>query len=259
MDLGTIIGLALGCVLISGSIFSGGGSLMQFFDLPSVLLVFGGAASAVLVSYPLDFILGFPKVVVNVFFNKPIDIKVTITQIVSLADTARREGILSLENRMEEIENKQLALGLRMAIDGMANDIVESILRTELEAVADRHDKGKGVLAMFGKYAPAFGMMGTLIGLVIMLSDFSPANVGSGMAMCMITTFYGAIAANSVLLPMADKLGFNSNREILNMEIVIRGVLAIQAGENPRVIKQKLETFLPPKDRSVEEQEAGAT
>ncbi|MDR3109531.1 MAG: motility protein A [Planctomycetaceae bacterium] len=258
MDLATVLGLVLGSTLVTGSIIVGGGSIGQFYDTPSVLCVFGGGIAAVLVSYPMSFVLGFHKVFLITIFNKSPDIKATIAQIVSLSDTARREGILSLENRMEEIENPQLALGLRMAVDGMSTDVVENILRTELEAVYDRHSKGKGLIGTLGKYVPAFGMIGTLIGLVLMLSDLDPATIGTGMAVALLTTFYGAVAANAVFLPLADKLGFLNDKEILNMEIVIRGVMAIQAGENPRVTKQKLETFLPPKDRTVEEQEGAA-
>ena len=256
MDIATVIGLSLGTILVAGSILVGGGSLWQFYDLPSILIVFGGGTAAVMISYPLDYFLKFFTILKNSFFNKPIDIKATIAQIVSLSETARREGLLSLENRMEEIDNAQLALGIRMAVDGMGTDIVENILRTELEAVYDRHDKGKGMIGNMGKYVPAFGMIGTLVGLVLMLAKLDPATIGIGMAVALLTTLYGAVAANMVFLPLADKLSFLNDREILNMEIVIRGVVSIQAGENPRVIKQKLETFLPPNERSEEEQEA---
>lgn len=254
MDFGTIGGLVLGFSLILMSIIIGGSSLMQFWDTPSVLVVGGGAVAAVMIAYPMAAVLKVFGVSKNCFFNKPPNIQATIAQIVSLSETARREGILSLENRMEEIDNKQLALGIRMTVDGMGTDIVENIMRTELEAVATRHEEGKGIIAAVGKYAPAFGMIGTLMGLVMMLAELDPATIGSGMAVALLTTLYGAVVANLVMLPMADKLAFLSSMELMNMEIVIRGVISIQAGENPRVIKQKLETFLPPNERSTEEE-----
>lgn len=256
MDIATVIGLVLGFALMIASVIVGGKPLLMFWDTPSTLVVVGGMFASLLVSRPLAFVLSMPKIVKVTFFNQPVDIKATIAQIVSLSETARREGLLSLENRMEEIENPQLALGIRMAVDGMGTDIVENILRTELEAVAARHDANKGLLSAAGTYAPAFGMIGTLMGLVMMLADLDPATIGIGMAVALLTTLYGAVLANLVFLPMADKLSFLTDDELMNMEIIIRGVVSIQAGENPRVIKQKLETFLPPAQRTVEEEQA---
>ncbi len=256
MDIGTVVGLILGSALMMMSLILGGSSLMQFVDYPSILVVFGGAAASLMISRPLSLVLKFFNIVKITFFNKPVDIKTTIAQIVSLSETARREGLLSLENRMEEIDNPQMKLGIRMAVDGMSTDIVENILRTELEAVAGRHGVHKGLISGAGVYCPAFGMIGTLIGLVMMLADLDPATIGTGMAVALLTTLYGAIAANMIFLPMADKLSGLNDDELMNMEIVIRGVVAIQAGENPRVIKQKLETFLPPSERGGDEEEA---
>ncbi|HBT76357.1 MAG TPA: motility protein A, partial [Planctomycetaceae bacterium] len=136
MDLGTVIGIVLGCALMLMSVLIGGTSIFQFWDTPSVIVVFGGAVASLLISRPMGFVMRFPTIVKNTFFNKPVDIRATIAQIVSLSETARREGLLSLENRMEEITSPQLALGIRMAVDGMGTDIVENIMRTELEAVA---------------------------------------------------------------------------------------------------------------------------
>ena len=254
MDLGTVIGQLLAAVLLVGSIMYAGAELQVFVDIPSVIMVFFGAACAVLTCFPLKHILKFMGVIKKTVFNKEIELAVTIEQIVSLAETARREGLLALENRMDEIEDSFLKLGIRMAIDGMSADIVESIMRTELDAVAGRHEGGKALLDAYAKYCPAFGMIGTLVGLVIMLGNMDPETIGVGMAVALLTTLYGAIAANQVCLPLADKLAFFSASELLRMEVTVRGIVAIQAGENPRVIKQKLMIFVPPSDRPVEEE-----
>ena len=256
MDIGTVVGLTLATILVFGSIVVAGASLLSFWDLPSFLMVFLGAACAVTVCFPLKHIMKFLAVCKKTVFNQEVDLVAGIEQLVSLAETARREGILSLENRMEEVSDTFLKLGIRMAIDGMGPDIVESIMRTEIDAVAGRHEGGKALLDSYAKYCPAFGMIGTLVGLVIMLGDMDPDKIGTGMAVALLTTLYGAIAANMVCLPLSDKLAYFSASELLRMEVMVRGVIAIQAGENPRVIKQKLMTFVPPSSRPVETEDS---
>ena len=141
-----------------------------------------------------------------------------------------------------------------MAVDGARPEVMEDILRTEVDAVATRHRDGKGLLDCMGRFAPAFGMIGTLMGLIIMLGDMSdPSKIGAGMAVALLTTLYGAIVSNVVFLPFAEKLGFYNKQELLAMDIIVRGIMAIQAGENPRVIEQKLTTFVPPKLRPAED------
>lgn len=254
MDLGTIIGLLLGMGLIFMSIaLSGLDKLLVFWDTPSVLIVFGGAIASVMVAYPMKSVLKSANYIKNAFFNKDSDPLTAIMQIVSLAETARREGLLALENRMDEIDDPFLSGGIRMAVDGMSPEVVESIMNTEIDAVNGRHNYGRSVVANFGKYAPAFGMIGTLVGLVLMLADLDPDKVGSGMAVALLTTLYGAVLSNLMFLPMADKLGFINDGELQIMEITLKGVIAIQAGENPRVIKQKLLTYVSPNERPEEE------
>ena len=258
MDIGTILGVTLGLAMLAMSVLlTPGASLWGFWQTSGVVMVFCGAACCVLTSFPLRHIMKFMAIIKKTVFNKEVDLTVTIEQVVSLAESARREGLLSLENRIEEIDDGFLRLGIRMAIDGMGADIVESIMRTEMDAVAGRHDGGKAILEAYAKYAPAVGMMGTLIGLVIMLGDMRPETLGSGMAVAILTTLYGAIIANIICLPLADKLSFFNEAELLRMEVTVRGVVSIQSGENPRVIKQKLLTFIPPNARPVEEEAAG--
>jgi len=257
MDIATVLGVVIAIGLILSSIILGGGSFGAFIDAPSVMVVIGGAIASAMISFPLKNFLSVFSVVMKVFFYKLDSIPQLIEEIVSLAETARRDGLLALESRLEDIQNPFIVLGIQMAVDGTRPEVMEDILRTELDAVATRHKDGKGLMDCMGRFAPAFGMIGTLMGLVIMLGDMSdPSKIGAGMAVALLTTMYGAIASNVVFLPFAEKLGFTNKQELLAMEIIVRGIMAIQSGENPRVIEQKLNTFIPPKLRSGDKQAA---
>ena len=251
MGISNIIGLILGWALIVTAIALGGvDKIMWFVDIPSVCIVLGGTAAALFVGYPLKPLLGIHKYIKISFTAKERNPLSVIEQIVALSESARREGLLSLENHLEDMEdNPFLAVGIRMAVDGMSPEVVESIMNTEIEAVNTRHSYGKGMVAKLGQYAPAFGMIGTLIGLVLMLADLDPDTIGAGMAVALLTTLYGAILANLMFLPWSDKLTLINDEELIGMEITLRGVIAIQSGENPRVIKQKLMMYLPPSKR----------
>ncbi len=259
MDIATMVGLVVGVGLIVWAIFSGAGeNVGGFFDLPSVGVVIGGTLATTLISFPLRSVLGVAKVVKNAFLAKETNPQKLIQDLVSYAEIARRDGILSLESVTREIDDAFLVKGVQMAIDGTDPDLIEQILNTELDSVADRHATGKSIFETMGKYAPAFGMIGTLIGLVIMLQDMQPDKIGTGMAVALLTTMYGAILANLVCLPVADKLSRRSQEEILLKQIVIRGVMSIQSGDNPRVVEQKLKTFLSPSMRAAMEAEVEA-
>jgi len=252
VDIASVVGLLLGISLLVIAIaIAPGASFGAFIDYPSLMVVIGGSIAAALVCFPLKSFLNLGRVAKNVFFNKQEDLPGLIEQIVSLAETARRDGLLALESRVDDISNAFIVLGIQMAVDGTRPEVIEDILRTEMEAVASRHQNGKKVLDQMGRFAPAFGMIGTLMGLVIMLGNLSdPDALGPGMAVALITTLYGAIAANVFLLPCAEKLALINKSELLVMEVVVRGIMAIQSGENPRVIQQKLTTFVPPKLRA---------
>lgn len=257
MDIASAIGLLVAFGLIIGSMLMGSAPITAFIDAPSVLVVIGGATAATLMCFPLKTILGMPMIVKKVFLNKPENSQRLIEQLVSLAETARRDGLLALEGRIEEVRHPFIKLGIQMAVDGTRPEVIEDIMRTDIESLAARHRDGRSVMDQMGRFAPAYGMIGTLMGLIMMLSDMSdPSSIGSGMAVALITTLYGAIVANAVFIPFAEKLGYLNKAELNNLEIIIRGVLAIQSGENPRVIEQKLNTFLPPKQRPAEEQAA---
>ncbi len=254
MDIATLAGVLTAMGLILVSIVLGGGSFGAFFDAPSMMVVIGGAIAATLISFPLKNFLSVFGVGMKVLLYKLDSIPALVEEIVSLAETARRDGLLALEGRIDEIKNPFIVMGVQMAVDGTRPEVMEDILRTELDAVATRHRDGKGLLDCMGRFAPAFGMIGTLMGLIIMLGDMSdPSKIGQGMAVALLTTLYGAIASNVVFLPFAEKLGFTNKQELLAMEIIVRGIMAIQSGENPRVIEQKLNTFVPPKYRTTEQ------
>jgi len=245
--------MVLGMIVIVGAILMGGMPEM-FFDAPSVVVVVIGAIAATFAAFPLSNILCLPKVMMKTIFAKSVSVDSILAQLVSFAEVARRDGILALENHVDEIEDPLLIQGIQMAVDGTDPELIEAIMEADLENMISRHESAKGIFDCLGKYAPAFGMIGTLIGLVTMLGDMSdPSGIGAGMAVALLTTLYGAIIANVIFLPLADKLALRSNEEILAKTIVIKGVISIQSGDNPRVVEQKLKTFLPPSARGGDE------
>ncbi len=258
MDLATIIGLVLGVVLMVLAILSGG-DIQSYLNLPSVLIVVGGATAATMVAFPMARFCKLPSVAAKAFTAKSMDPLSLIKQIVDLAEVARRDGILALEGMLADMEDDFLVRGILMAVDGTDPEIIQSVMETELENLLERHENGKGQLDSLGRYAPAFGMIGTLVGLVAMLSNMDdPSKIGAGMAAALLTTLYGALLANVVFLPMADKLGLRSSEEALAKTIVIHGVMSIQSGDNPRTVESKLTTFLPPRQRPDPQDEAAA-
>jgi chemotaxis protein MotA len=249
MDLTTIVGLLAGfSVVILGISMSG--SPLSFFDKASVFIVLGGTGCAVIVAYPISELMGVISVVRKTVFTKTQPITETIATLVSFAERARREGILALERHMEEIEDEFLAKGIQLAVDGTEPELMRSILATELDYLEKRHSSGQGILGTCGNLSPAFGMIGTLIGLVLMLQTMQdPSTIGPKMAVALITTFYGALLANLVFIPLTGKLKRRSEEEILIKELMIEGILSIQSGDNPRIVEQKLTSFISPKLR----------
>jgi chemotaxis protein MotA len=257
MDIATLIGLIVGPSLVLWGMMGGGSSLSMFIDYPSVAIVIGGSFAAALLSFPLKGVLKLPKVVKHALFNKPRDINELIGELVHYAEVARRDGILSLENSVREIKDDFLVSGIQMAVDGTDPELIQQVMESELEAIEDRHADGKALFDNVGRFAPAFGMIGTLIGLVKMLANMSdPSKIGAGMAVALLTTMYGALLANLFALPIAEKLGKRSAEEMLIKHIILRGVMAIQSGDNPRVVEQKLKTFLPAVLRGTPEEAA---
>jgi len=253
VDIATLVGLLCALGLIIGSMLMGSAPITAYIDVPSIMVVIGGAMAAALICFPLRSMLGSPKVALKVLLNKNEDLGELVAQLVALAETARRDGLLALESKVSEIQNPLVRTGIQMAVDGGTPESVEEVLRSEVSAIANRHKEGKAIMDQLGRFAPAYGMIGTLMGLIMMLSDMSdPSSIGSGMAVALITTLYGAIVANVFFSPFAEKLGLLSKQELIATEIAIRGVMAIQSGESPRAIDQKLQTFIPPKLRKTE-------
>ncbi len=257
MDIATLIGLISGVSLIVWAMTSNA-SLQTFIDYPSVAIVVGGAVAATLIATPLKGVLNIGKVIKKTILNKPPDLIEVIKDLVRYAEVARRDGILALEGVIAEASDPFIVSGIQMAVDGTDPELVEQMLNSEIDSIAMRHGEGKGLFDTLGRYAPAFGMIGTLVGLVVMLQNMDdPSKIGPGMAVALLTTMYGALVANLIALPLADKLGIRSAEEMLHKEIVIKGIMSIQAGDNPRIVEQKLKTFLPPKVRDgMVEQEA---
>jgi len=258
MDKATFGGLAVGVSLLALSILlAPGASFQAFIDYPSAAVVIGGAISAACIAFPLKTLLRLPKVLKKLFFPHQPELQPVIVQLVEFAEIARRDGILALEGKTEEITDPFILLGIQMAVDGTDTELMEKILRSEMEAVAKRHKTGRSLLEALGRYAPAFGMIGTLMGLIIMLGNMSnPDAIGPGMAVALTTTLYGAIAANLFFLPFADKLDFYSKRELEVREVIVRGILSIQQGDTPRALQQKLTSMLPPSQRELDRQAA---
>jgi chemotaxis protein MotA len=255
LDIATIAGIFAGFGLIVGTIVVGGGAA-QFVHLPSLMIVFGGSFAATLVNFPMEQMIATFKVAAKAFRkqeNRELDAVMTFTE---LAKLARRDGILALDKQLKEMEEPFMKLGLEMAVDGTEPDTILDIMETEISSLAARHKTGQGIFTSLGTYAPAFGMIGTLIGLVKMLGSLDdPSSIGPSMAIALITTFYGAVLGNLVYLPMAGKLKAKSSSEILFKQMIIEGVLAIQRGVHPRNIERKLLNYIAPKDRAKEEEE----
>jgi chemotaxis protein MotA len=258
MDLGTLFGFLGTWVLIVWAMASDG-QLGVFVNVPSLIMVVGGSCTVIFFCFPLGYVKGFMGVVKKGFFHQSQSVEKLIQDMVSYAEIARRDGILSLENTTKDIDDPFIVGGIQMAVDGTDPELIEQIMTNELDNLVERHGTGRGILDALGKYAPAFGMIGTLVGLVIMLANMDdPSKIGPGMAVALLTTMYGAVIANAFALPLSDRLARRSAEEVLLKTIIIKGVMAIQSGDNPRIVEQKLRTFLPPSARKQEEDEREA-
>ncbi len=249
MDIATIIGLVASFGLMLMAILQGG-SLSIFIDVPSVLIVFGGTAGVALVNFPLGDVLGAINIAKKAFLFKEVNTNDLLTQLMEFANKARKEGILSLQGAIDSIDDEFLVKALQMAVDGQEPEDLKAMLNTEIDYIAQRHSLGVSIFESLGAISPAMGMVGTLIGLVQMLQNMSdPASIGPAMAVALLTTFYGAVLANIIFLPIAGKLKTRSKTEILQKTIIVEGMGSILSGENPRVMEQKLHAFIAPKLR----------
>ncbi len=260
MDIASILGLVLcGIVFIFGILTSGGISAIgSYWDVPSVFITFGGSLCCVLASYSLQNFTEGIKSFRLVLRAPDNDTPETIRQIIELSNIARKEGLLALEERAAGVEDEFLRKGIMLIVDGTDQELVRAILDTELASIEERHKTKIGFWDALGAMGPAWGMIGTLVGLVDMLNRMDdPSAIGPGMATALITTLYGSLLANWVCTPVASKLRENNAEEVRLKEIMIEGLLSIQAGENPRVIEEKLKSFLSPRDKESWSGESG--
>lgn len=253
MDIASLAGMLLGVVMFLFGVFSSGGAsgLFNMFDFPSIIITLGGSISGTLASNKLqDFIAGLKSITLT-FKEVPQDPAAVIRNIIDLSNTARKEGLLALEEAANGIEDEFLKKGIMLVVDGTDPELVRGIMETDLGCIEQRHKKSIAVWEKWGELGPAWGMIGTLIGLVDMLYHMDdPSTLGPAMAVALITTLYGSLLANWICTPVSNKLKADNAVEMQQKEVMIEGLLSIQAGENPRVIEEKLKSFLPPKDRT---------
>jgi chemotaxis protein MotA len=240
----TRVGIIAGLLFIGISIMLNG-EIIYYFNLPSIFIVVGGVLASTVVAYPMKMLTSLVKVINNAFVSHEVDLNAEMEKIIRLANIARREGILSLESMMGGENDPFLKKGVLLIVDGTDPDLVRGIMETDLALIKERHSQGQAVLYTMSAFSPAYGMIGTLIGLINMLRNLSATDkLGPNMAVALITTLYGVVLANLVFTPLAKKLKFQGDEECLRKELLLEGILSIQDGENPRIIREKLTSFL---------------
>ncbi|EQC45637.1 motility protein A [Bacteriovorax sp. Seq25_V] len=255
MDISTVIGLVVAMVAIIGSILAGG-SLMIFVDVPSVLVVGLGLIGTTFIKWPMESVKSIVQIGLKSIFATPADAKQVILKIKDLAELARRESVFALEKA--EIDDPFMKKAMTLAADNRPPEVIAAILQMDIDSMEARHTTGADIFGGMAEDGPAMGMIGTLIGLVQMLQNLSdPSAIGPAMAVALLTTFYGAIIANVFCNPIKNKIKFRSADELTAMNIVVAGTLGIVAGENPRMIIEKLSSFLPPAERNIGEEGGG--
>ena len=258
MDIASLAGLVVCFALVIFGILFGNSidTLLNFVNVPSILITFGGAFCAVLASKTMQDFLNGLKSIALIFKVPKFDLPEVIRKIIELSNIARKEGLLALEEASAELDDSFLRKGVLLIVDGTDPELVRGILETEMGSIDDRHKKNIAFWNDLGGMGPAWGMIGTLIGLVNMLQQMDdPSTIGPSMAVALLTTLYGSLLANWICTPVAQKLNVNNSAEMAIKEVMIEGLLSIQAGENPRVIEEKLKSFLSPTEK--EAMEAG--
>lgn len=261
MDIATLVGLLIGLGGLIGGFLWEGGHIGMLMVKTAAVIVFGGTFGAVIISFTMEEIKTVPYFFKVIFIDKKVDYLTVLDSLVETADKARREGLLSLESQLGEIDNPFLARGLQLVIDGTDPELTRNMLEMEIEAFENKEKVGQDIFMSAGGFAPTMGIIGTVMGLVHVLSNVSdPDKLGGAIAVAFLATLYGVGSANVLWIPFGTKIKGKSAKEVLLMELVLEGILSIQAGENPRVIREKLMTFLPPQTReaAVEQQQAQA-
>ena len=250
MDIATIIGFIGGVAMVVLGVVSGGSSIMNIIDIPSVIITVGGSYMALFVSSPMNEALGVWGIIMRCFKTFDYGEKTAVQNMVALSEKARREGILALEEGLDDIDDNFLKEGLRLMVDGNDGAAIRAILENEMAQAEARHMEWAGILSQWAGYAPGWGMMGTVLGLIGMLQNLEDkSSLGPNMAVALITTLYGSMLANWLWGPLGTKLLAQNTREMNSKEMVLEGILSIQTGDNPRILAQKLLTYLDPKSR----------
>ncbi|QQK81178.1 flagellar motor protein MotP [Salicibibacter cibi] len=248
LDLFTPIGLILGLVVIGLAIYfnSGMDVVILFMQLASVFIVFGGVSAALFVNFSAPELRKLPAIVKEAFRHRKYDLRELNDTFVMLAKKARKEGLLALESQLDDdVEDPFIKKGVRLAVDGIEPEMIQDIMMAEVVSMEERHKRGRRIIERAGDFAPAWGMIGTLVALVIMLNDLDdPATLGPSMALAMLTTLYGAILANLFFNPMASKLENKTETEVFVNQVMIEGIIGIQSGQNPHILEEKLRAFI---------------
>lgn len=262
MDIATIVGFVFGflAIVVSISLDDGPSALRAFVNIPSVFITVGGGVAATMISYKLNDFIRLVKVCSNIFTSKENSKEDMIRTLVELSNKARREGLLALEAEHDKINDDFIKQSLQLVVDGVEPGTIRESMELELSNLESRHLVGRSIFKTMAAQFPAWGMIGTLIGLINLLGKLDdPSAVGPAMAVALITTFYGSILANFVCNPVVDKLTILSRNEVQLKEMIIEGILSIQAGENPRIMEHKLKTFLSPEQKTRYEELSGSS
>jgi chemotaxis protein MotA len=275
MDIATILGLIFAIGAVVWAMFEGThGKMGAFYSTEGMVLVVGGSIACAMMSMPMHSIKGLPKFLAKYMFHKGTEPHQIITQIVGFAEVARRDGVLALENSIKTTNDPFLKKGLQLAIDGADPAVIQQVMEIELSSIEERHHHGKKLFETMGKYGPALGLTATLIGQVVMFMNMAggsgggheggeggaegghggggdqSAKIAAALSIALLGTLYGTLWANVVCGPVADKLGLRSKEELFNKQIIIQGILSIQAGDNPRIVESKLLSFLSASERA---------
>ena len=251
MDLTTLIGLILGFAALIGGFLMEGGHASSLIVGPAAIIVFGGTFGAVIIGFSLQELRTVPGFLKDIFIDTPIDYVGAVDKKVETADRARREGLLSLESHLPEIDNDFMRGGLQLVIDGTDPELTRNMLEMEISSYEESQGLGVEIFNAAGGYGPTMGIIGTVMGLVHVLGNIEdPSSLAPAIAMAFLATLYGVASANVLWIPFATKIKTKTARQVTQMELVLEGVLSVQAGENPRVIREKLLTFLPERERS---------
>ncbi len=252
MDLATIIGSVLGLVVVGFTmIHESHGALYLFWNMSAAILIAGGLLSAIFISFKMNHVTGLIGITKRCFIYPLPEPAEVIERMTEYATLARKEGLLALEEKSKDVKDPFFSKGIMLVVDGYPADSVKQILEVDVEVMKERHTVGKKMMENMAGAAPAFGMVGTLLGLVAMLQNISdPSKIGAGMAVALLATFYGCALANCIFIPIACKLDMRTKEETLIRNLMIQGILAIQSGDKPQVVKERLKAFLSPAERA---------